>query len=214
VSAQLEIELTHRRYSAGLCSLSLTEVPRRLAARIGSASARIGRRLSRGLLATARAAQPCSDSAAGIGVSAVRLRSLAFSCRALAVVSKLNRLRDCLVLCPRGLDDVYRSRRLPRYCSSECILFEKAAPGGKLKRELVSLSYHNGRPIRLTTPQGFSACPVEVPRQIFDHCVANKIIEQDGPEDSNGRILFRLTQAGRSRADLARCKDHDRHALP
>jgi hypothetical protein len=26
--------------------------------------------------------------------------------------------------------------------------------------------------------------------------------------------LFRLTQAGRSRADLARCKDHDRHALP
>jgi hypothetical protein len=85
-----------------------------------------------------------------------------------------------------------------------CILFEKAAPAGKLNRELVSLSDHNGRPIRLTTPQGFSACPVEVPRQIFDHCVANKFIEQDGHEDSNGRILFRLTQAGRSRADLAR----------
>jgi hypothetical protein len=85
-----------------------------------------------------------------------------------------------------------------------CVLFEKATPAGKLKRELISLSDHNGQPLRLTTPQGFSACPVEVPREIFDHCFANKFIEQDGPEDSQGRILFRITQAGRSRADVAR----------
>ncbi len=84
------------------------------------------------------------------------------------------------------------------------ILFEKGAPAGKLKRELISLSTYDGRPLTLTTPQGFSACPVEVPRGIFDHCLANNFIEQEGPEDSDGRILFRLTQAGRSRADLAR----------
>ena len=83
------------------------------------------------------------------------------------------------------------------------ILFEKAVPAGKLKRELISLATHDGRPLRLTTPQGFSACPVEIPRAIFDHCLANRFIEQDGLEDSDGRILFRLTQAGRSRADLA-----------
>ncbi len=84
------------------------------------------------------------------------------------------------------------------------ILFEKSVPDGKLKRELISLSTYDGRPLKLTTPQGFSACPFEIPRAIFDHCLSNKFIEQDGPEDSDGRILFRLTQAGRSRADLAR----------
>jgi hypothetical protein len=84
------------------------------------------------------------------------------------------------------------------------ILFEKSVPGGKLKREFISLTSHDGRPLTLTTPHGFSACPVEVPREIFDHCLANNFIEQDGPEDSDGRILFRITQAGRSRSDLAR----------
>jgi hypothetical protein len=85
-----------------------------------------------------------------------------------------------------------------------CILFEKAAPAGRLKREFISLATHDGRPLCLSTPQGFSASPFQVPREIFDHCVANKFIEQDGPEYPDGRILFRLTQAGRSRVDLAR----------
>jgi hypothetical protein len=43
-----------------------------------------------------------------------------------------------------------------------------------------------------------------MPRAIFDQCVAAKFIEQDGPEDSDGRMLFRLTPAGRTRVDLAR----------
>jgi hypothetical protein len=84
------------------------------------------------------------------------------------------------------------------------IMFEKAAPAGKLKREVISLATHDGRHLTLSTPQGFSACPLEMPRAIFDECLAAKFIEQDGPEESDGRILFRLTQPGRSRVDLAR----------
>ncbi len=84
------------------------------------------------------------------------------------------------------------------------IMFEKASPAGKLKREVISLATYDGRHLRLTTPQGFSACPFEMPRAIFDECLAAKFIEQDGPEDSDGRILFRLTQAGSSRVDLVR----------
>jgi len=84
------------------------------------------------------------------------------------------------------------------------ILFEKAAPAGELKRDMISLASYDGRYLRMTTPQGFSVCPVEVPRAIFDDCLANKFIEQDGPEERDGRILFRLTNAGRTRVDIAR----------
>jgi hypothetical protein len=84
------------------------------------------------------------------------------------------------------------------------VLFEKAVPAGKLKREFISFATHDRRPLKLTTPHGFSASPFEIPRAIFDDCLANKFIEQDGPEDADGRILFRLTQTGRTRADLAR----------
>jgi hypothetical protein len=84
------------------------------------------------------------------------------------------------------------------------IMFEKAAPAGKLKREVISLATHDGRHLTLSTPQGFSACPFEVPRLVFDECLTAKFIEQDGPEEADGRMLFRLTQSGRSRVDLAR----------
>jgi hypothetical protein len=84
------------------------------------------------------------------------------------------------------------------------ILFEKAVPAGKLKREVISLATHDGRWLALSTPQGFSANPFTVPREIFDECLAANFIEQDGREDPDGRILYRLTQAGHSRVDLAR----------
>lgn len=99
------------------------------------------------------------------------------------------------------------------------ILFEKAAPAGKLKRDVIALATYDGRRLTLTTPQGFTASPFEMPRAIFDECLTASLIEQDGPEDSDGRILFRLTQAGRTRVDLARAisrltvtsyNDHDR----
>jgi hypothetical protein len=87
------------------------------------------------------------------------------------------------------------------------ILFEKAAPSGRLKREVITLTAHDGRHLSLSTPQGFSACPFEIPRAIFDEFLAAKLIEPDGPEGPGGRILFRLTQAGYSRADLERAKE-------
>jgi hypothetical protein len=82
------------------------------------------------------------------------------------------------------------------------IMFEKAFPSGKLKREMISLATNDGRHLTLTTPHGFSSWPFEMPRKIFDHCLAEKFIEQDGPEYPDGRILSRLTQAGRSRVDF------------
>jgi hypothetical protein len=97
--------------------------------------------------------------------------------------------------------DEYLERLAKNGCS---IMFEKGVPAGKLKREMISLANYEGRHLRMTTPQGFSVCPVEVPRAIFDDCLAKKFIEQDGPEDSDGRILFRLTDAGRTRVDIAR----------
>jgi hypothetical protein len=84
------------------------------------------------------------------------------------------------------------------------ILFEKAAPAGKLKREVISLTTRDGRRLSLSTPLGFTASPFTMPRDIFDECLAANFIEQDGREDADGRIFFRLTQAGRSQVDLAR----------
>ena len=84
------------------------------------------------------------------------------------------------------------------------IMFEKSVPGGKLKRELISLATYDGKHLALSTPQGFSTCPIEMPRQTFDECRAAEFIEQDGPEFPDGRILFRLTPAGRSRVDFVR----------
>jgi hypothetical protein len=84
------------------------------------------------------------------------------------------------------------------------ILVEKAFPGGKLKREVISLATHDGRPLTLSTPQGFTASPFKISREIFDEWLAANFIEQNGREDADGRTFFRLTQAGRSRVDLVR----------
>ena len=84
------------------------------------------------------------------------------------------------------------------------ILFEKSAPAGKLKQEMISLATHDGRRLSLNTPQGFTASPVTIPRECFDEWHAANFIEQDGREDADGRILFHLTQAGRIRVDLNR----------
>jgi hypothetical protein len=82
-------------------------------------------------------------------------------------------------------------------------MFEKSAPAGRLKREMITLTTYDGRALTLSA-QGFTACPVEVPRAIFDEFLAANLIEQEGREDSEGRIFFRLTPAGHTRADLAR----------
>ena len=80
------------------------------------------------------------------------------------------------------------------------ILFEKAAPDGKLKRELITLMTHDGKSVGLTTPQGFSTGQLEMPRSMFDDFVAASLIEQDRQEDSDGRIFYRLTKDGLARS--------------
>jgi len=100
---------------------------------------------------------------------------------------------------------MYTEEYLDLIATSGCaIMFEKAAPAGRLKREMISLATYDGRHLRVTTPQGFSACPFQIPREIFDECLVAKFIEQDGPEYPDRRVLFRLTQAGLSRVDVAR----------
>ncbi len=80
------------------------------------------------------------------------------------------------------------------------ILFEKAVPAGKLKREMITLATADGRAVGLEKPTGFRAGLVELPRPIFDDFLAASFIEQDRPEDEDGRIFFRLTADGKARA--------------
>ncbi len=87
------------------------------------------------------------------------------------------------------------------------ILLEKAVPAGKLKQELISLTTIERRYLTLSTPNGFSTCPLKIPRYIFDSYVAEQYIEQLYPEDADGRILFGITDKGKDRVGLAQVMD-------
>jgi hypothetical protein len=92
------------------------------------------------------------------------------------------------------------------------VLFEKAAPAGRLKREFISLVAEDGRVVTMRTPSGFSSGQIEVPREIFDDFLAASFIEQDRPEDSDGRIFFRLSRDGRERAASSEARIYPRKA--
>jgi hypothetical protein len=79
------------------------------------------------------------------------------------------------------------------------ILFEKGIPSGHLKRDFISLMTQDGRALSLSAPQGFRASPIELPRAIFDDFIAASFIKKDGPENSEGRTVFRVTPDGRAR---------------
>ncbi len=76
------------------------------------------------------------------------------------------------------------------------ILVEKGAPYTDLKRDLISIRGPNGES-GFSTPQGFRTSIFELPRAIFDDYLAASFIEQDGPEDEQHRLMFRLTSDGR-----------------
>jgi hypothetical protein len=80
------------------------------------------------------------------------------------------------------------------------ILFEKGAPSGRLKQDFVSLMGQDGRALEMRTPEGYRVCPVQLPREVLDDFIAASFIKQDGPEDAEGRIIFRLTSDGRAAA--------------
>lgn len=79
------------------------------------------------------------------------------------------------------------------------ILFERAAPAGRLKQDFISLTTREGKAIKMTAGGGYVVCPVELPREIFDDFAAASFIEQSGPEDAEGRIMFHLTTDGYER---------------
>ena len=76
------------------------------------------------------------------------------------------------------------------------ILLEKGTPLGRLKREFISLMAQDGRGLEPRSASGYRASPLQLRREIFDDVVAASFIEQDGPEDAEGRSIFRLTLDG------------------
>jgi hypothetical protein len=80
------------------------------------------------------------------------------------------------------------------------ILFEKGAPAGTLKRDLITLTAQDGRAMEMHTTTGYHACRVELPREIFNDFIAASFIKQDGPEDAQGHMIFRLTPDGHTAA--------------
>lgn len=73
------------------------------------------------------------------------------------------------------------------------ILFEKGAPYSRRKADVITVKAADGRDLVLATLQGLRASPVEMPRVIFDDFLAAHFIEQDGEEDDDARLIFRLT---------------------
>jgi hypothetical protein len=78
------------------------------------------------------------------------------------------------------------------------IVLEQAAPAGRLEKEIIAVVDINGRAIGLDTPGGLKSNRVELPRPIFDDFLRAGMIEQDRAEDADGRIFYRLTDAGRT----------------
>jgi hypothetical protein len=76
------------------------------------------------------------------------------------------------------------------------ILYERGAPAGRLKRDFISIRGPNGGNIGLQA-RGFVGSALELPRAIFDDFAGQSFIRQDGPQDDEGRIVYRLTIDGR-----------------
>ena len=75
------------------------------------------------------------------------------------------------------------------------ILFEKGAPGGVLKKDLITVRAQDGKALELRSG-GYVSFPLQLEREEFDYWRSASFIEQDGPEDADGRIKFRFTADG------------------
>ena len=77
------------------------------------------------------------------------------------------------------------------------ILLEKAVPAGRLKHELITVVTPGGK------PQGFNdgvynTDQFQLPRSMFNDFLTASYIEQDRPEDTEGRTFYRLTKVGKA----------------
>ena len=80
-----------------------------------------------------------------------------------------------------------------------CLRLERAAPAGRLKRDLITIVGADMSPVGLALPSGFRSNRVELPHAIFYDFLAASFIEPLAPEDDDGRIFYGLTADGRAR---------------
>lgn len=76
------------------------------------------------------------------------------------------------------------------------LVLERGFPRGKLKRDFISLRHRDGRAVSLRTPSGFAASPIELHPVILEDFLRARLVEQDGPEDAEGRVTYRMTAEG------------------
>lgn len=95
---------------------------------------------------------------------------------------------------------MYSTEFLRLIAKNDCrIVLEPAFPVGKLKRDFVSIKSRDGRPLSLSNPQGYKVCPVELPRETLDDFIRASFVEQEGPADDAGSVVYRLSDDGRER---------------
>jgi len=79
------------------------------------------------------------------------------------------------------------------------LVLDRGAPTKRHKRERVWIGPSDGRHyLEDVSPSG-PTHRVELPRAILDDYLKASFIFADGPEDENGRTIYRLTQDGRTR---------------
>ena len=97
------------------------------------------------------------------------------------------------IFMPMGSTDLLRV-----IAERDCHLsFEKGVPFADRKRDAIWIKTPDGRDLDLKLPNGYHSWPVELPRAMFDDFLRASLIKQDGPEDTEHRITFRLTEDGR-----------------
>ncbi len=82
------------------------------------------------------------------------------------------------------------------------LLFGKGAPYNmKLKGHVISLRGANGREVVVT--DGSRNFTAYIPRVMFDDFMRAHLITQNGQEDADHRLVFRLTSEGLTRGKAA-----------
>jgi hypothetical protein len=84
--------------------------------------------------------------------------------------------------------------------NSNChIVLQPGFPRSKLKRDLIAIRNEDGRYLAATTAAGMHWSPYPIAREILDDFIRASLVKQDGGEDSEGRLVFRLTLDGKIR---------------
>ncbi|MGO8918146.1 MAG: hypothetical protein ACLQJR_19770 [Stellaceae bacterium] len=80
------------------------------------------------------------------------------------------------------------------------LLLERAAPRGRLERDVVTLKEPDDRDVEIVYPSGYRCGPLELPIAILDDLLRANFIRHDGLNDDGAEAIFRLTRDGLKRA--------------